>query len=100
MPAGGVQKSDVVGLLLDAGEGTLAIYLNSTRLPFDPETDSAAAPDAPGHVHAPVGQRGWVYVDGPDAMHIKLPRVGPWRWAVDVHHGACVKIEHASVPTN
>lgn len=65
-----VQKGDVVGLLLDLGQRTLSVYLNSARL---------------GVMVAP-GMVGWDELSG------------PLRWVADVGYGSSVRIAAAHPP--
>jgi hypothetical protein len=72
---GEIKQGDVIGLLLDLGQCTLSVRLNSSWR---------------GVMVAP-GMKDW---DGAE-----VPRLaGPLRWAVSVGHGASVRIERRPLP--
>ena len=99
MPAGGISQGDTIGLLFDADKGTLRFFLNSTALEVRAAVGSPADPATETNMKAPVGQRGWAYGEGAHGNDVlRLPRVGPLRWAVDLGRGASVQMERAQTP--
>jgi len=76
---GEIKRGDVVGLLLDLGQRTLSVYLNGAR---------RGVMVAPGMKNrAPPAHRRAV-----------VPLAGPLRWAVEVGHGASVRIVRMPAP--
>ena len=74
-----IKQGDVVGLLLDLGQRTLSVYLNGAR---------RGVMVAPGMKNrAPPAHRRAV-----------VPLAGPLRWAVEVGHGASVRIVRMPAP--
>jgi hypothetical protein len=72
-----IKQGDMVGLLLDLGQRTLSLYLNGAR---------RGVMVAPGMKN----NRGGAVA----------PLAGPLRWAVDVAHGASVRIERKPPPAS